>query len=77
MAGHPTGDTVRAAHADSSASAGTDVPWHRESREEAEDAQLAPGATRASGGGNRPRAEQPDDERTCFCLLYTSPSPRD
>jgi dGTPase len=38
----------------------------REQREEAEHATLSPGATRALGGGNRARPEQPDAWRTCF-----------
>src|SRR5579875_3425673 len=38
----------------------------REAREEAEDLQLAPGATRAFGSGKRAREEEPDPLRTCF-----------
>ncbi|HEV2369471.1 MAG TPA: HD domain-containing protein [Acidimicrobiales bacterium] len=38
----------------------------REAREEIEDAQLAAGATRAVGAGNRARPEEPDPLRTCF-----------
>jgi dGTPase len=38
----------------------------REQREEAEDAVLAPGATRAVGGGRRATEEAPDPARTCF-----------
>ena len=38
----------------------------REQREEAEHAALSPGATRAVGGGNRARPEEPDAWRTCF-----------
>lgn len=38
----------------------------REAREEAEDRSLAPGATRARGGGRRARPEAPDAMRTCF-----------
>jgi dGTPase len=38
----------------------------RPDREEAEGRLLAPGATRASGAGNRSRAEEPDVYRTCF-----------
>ena len=38
----------------------------RSQREELEDAQLAPGATRASGAGRRSRPEEPDPLRTCF-----------
>ncbi len=41
-------------------------PWDRLAREELEDATMAAGATRASGEGNRPRPEQPDELRTCF-----------
>jgi dGTPase len=44
-----------------------DVALHdRRAREEAEEAALAPLATRASGAGHRARAEQPDRFRTCF-----------
>ncbi|MBV8693053.1 MAG: HD domain-containing protein, partial [Actinobacteria bacterium] len=38
----------------------------RAAREDAEHASLAPGATRAVGGGNRARPEEPDAFRTCF-----------
>jgi dGTPase len=38
----------------------------REAREAAEDAVLAPGATRADGSGLRFRPESPDPWRTCF-----------
>jgi dGTPase len=38
----------------------------RRAREEAEDAALAPGATRARGAGDRATPEEPDPERTCF-----------
>src|SRR5438477_9099360 len=38
----------------------------REQREEGEHFTLAPGATRAVGGGNRARPEDPDSWRTCF-----------
>jgi dGTPase len=38
----------------------------RGAREEAEHTSLAPGATRAVGGGNRARPEEPDPYRTCF-----------
>ncbi|HUY22034.1 MAG TPA: HD domain-containing protein [Acidimicrobiales bacterium] len=68
MAGH--GDQgVRTAHADSGATLGIDgpVPAHgREAREEVEDLVLAPGATRAAGGGRRTLPEEPDALRTCF-----------
>ncbi|MCB0993515.1 MAG: HD domain-containing protein [Acidimicrobiales bacterium] len=38
----------------------------RSAREELEDSDLAPHATRASGGGNRAVPEEPDRFRTCF-----------
>jgi dGTPase len=38
----------------------------REAREEAEDRELALGATRAHGAGQRAVEEEPDDFRTCF-----------
>ena len=38
----------------------------RAAREAAEEEMLAPGATRATGAGNRARAEAPDGVRTCF-----------
>src|SRR5438309_2287183 len=38
----------------------------REQREEGEHSALSPGATRAVGGGNRARPEEPDAWRTCF-----------
>jgi len=41
-------------------------PLARESREEREDSFLAPGASRALGGGDRNRPEEPDEWRTCF-----------
>ena len=69
---------VRLAHADSHARIGPAggsppegrappvVPSGREEREELEHSLLAPGATRASGAGNRARPEQPDLWRTSF-----------
>jgi dGTPase len=69
---------IRLAHADSSARIGppTEVgsggapvvsaPFARGGREEREQGQLAPGASQARGGGERPRAEEPDEWRTCF-----------
>jgi dGTPase len=42
------------------------LPLEREAREEREAGFLAPGATRAVGGGARARAEAPDPWRTCF-----------
>jgi dGTPase len=67
MQGHGADPTaMRTAHADSGAWVGQLTPLRREEREEAEDHALAPGATRAAGGGDRPLAEEPDPERTCF-----------
>lgn len=61
---HGEGDVVRA-HRDTH----TELTPHlltREQREEREDLLLAPGATRARGGGNRVRPEPADPARTCF-----------
>lgn len=68
MAGHgdPTAAPVRRAHTDSTARIGTPTALRREDREEAEEAFLAPGATRSGGGGARERPEEPDPFRTCF-----------
>jgi dGTPase len=73
---------VRLAHADSraridgltglksavdySADDHTRAPLDRLGREEREDDLLAPGASRARGGGDRAQAEEPDEWRTCF-----------
>jgi dGTPase len=70
---------VRLAHADSAARVDRSdapgapdedlppgTPLARDAREEREDGLLAPGATRAQGGGLRARAEGPDEWRTCF-----------
>ena len=68
MAGH-RGDGLRTAHADSSAGLGPDdgvQPLGRLEREGAEGVVLAPGATRAAGGGRRAAPEEPDAWRTCF-----------
>src|SRR5882724_2812246 len=44
-----------------------DVDLHdRQAREEAEDAHLAPGATRAVGAGHRATPEESEPFRTCF-----------
>jgi len=50
----------------SGVAAGPTGPLERSAREESEDGLLAPGASRAEGGGDRPRKEEPDDWRTCF-----------
>jgi dGTPase len=76
MAGHGV-DGVTLAHADSRARIGPWTPgppraptggpgFDRVAREELDDEQLAPGATRAVGGGRRARDEAPDRWRTCF-----------
>lgn len=60
-------DGVVLAHKDSFASIAPRQPGaHREAREEDEGTTLAPGATRAKGGGNRLREEDSDPWRTCF-----------
>jgi dGTPase len=73
-AGHAAGG-LRLAHADSRAGIGGPPPGggrpttgtvDRRAREEAEDASLAVGATRAVGAGVRARSEEPDPWRTCF-----------
>jgi dGTPase len=64
MEGH--GTEVRRAHADSHAGPGRTAGRSRAQREHADDLGLAPGATRAQGGGHRARAEEPDPWRTCF-----------
>jgi dGTPase len=56
MDGRPAGD-----HA-----VGAARPLARQEREALEDRTLAPGATRAEGGGLRARPEDPDPLRTCF-----------
>jgi len=67
MGGHPSAQTdVRTAHADSHAKVGVGIPCGREEREDFETTTLAAGATRSVGAGDRPRAEEPDAERTCF-----------
>jgi dGTPase len=66
MGGHGHHLEVRLAHADSSAGIGAGAPRVRDEREAQEDAVLAPGATRACGGGHRLREEVPDPVRTCF-----------
>jgi dGTPase len=68
MAGHGGGG-ITLAHADSFAgcsSRGPAADLARTEREAVESAMLAPDATRARGGGNRLRPEEPDPWRTCF-----------
>jgi dGTPase len=68
---------ARLAHADSSARVGPvpqgdggerddRAPLARNAREQEEHDQLAPGATHATGAGQRDRPEDPDPWRTCF-----------
>ena len=59
---------IRLAHTDSHARVGPGpcVALTREEREARLDAQLAPGATRPLGAGNRGQLEEPDPLRTCF-----------
>jgi dGTPase len=69
---------IRLAHADSSARIGPPPdegapeggtylqPLVRVHREEREEVQLAPGASRGHGAGDRAQAEEPDQWRTCF-----------
>ena len=66
MAGHPGGDDVIRAHADSRLSFDPAEVIGREAREALERATLRPGATLSSGAGERARQEEPDPERTCF-----------
>jgi dGTPase len=74
------GRGIRFAHADSGAAVSTDGRREagggrgpdgaggltRDRREERDDALMSPGATRASGAGDRQRPEEPDPWRTCF-----------
>ena len=62
----PAAEPVRRAHAGGTSRIGVAPLLVREEREVAEDALLAPGATRASGAGDRERYEEPDPLRTCF-----------
>src|SRR4029078_13075672 len=65
MAGHGEGP-VRRAHVDVDAKLGPVDRFDRPAREASEDELLAPGATRARGGGHRAAEEEPDEWRTCF-----------
>ena len=64
MHGHGD-DEVVTAHATSHARV-VGGPRRREQREEFERLTLDPGASFAVGAGNRARAEEPDEYRTCF-----------
>lgn len=65
MAGHAA-EAIVVAHRDSAARIETPGLLDREEREAREREFLRPGATLASGAGNRARPEEPDTERTCF-----------
>lgn len=65
MAGHGD-DSVRYAHAGTSAGTGEITVAHRRDREAREADGLASGATRAVGAGERAVDEEPDEWRTCF-----------
>ena len=65
MHGHADG-AIRLAHRDSWAGAGTTSVASRAEREVAEDAALAPLATRSVGAGSRVQEEEPDPYRLCF-----------
>lgn len=60
------GGRVRQAHEGDDAVRVAGSLFDRLARENAEDAWLAQGATRADGAGHRVLAEQPDEWRTCF-----------
>ena len=66
MHGHRTDFDIRLAHHDSWAGSGTKQVVQRLDREASEESQLSPLATRAFGGGNRAKLEEPDPFRTCF-----------
>ena len=66
MHGHGDGQAIRRAHAGSAPPVGPAASVGREAREAAEEALLAPGATRAAGSGHRAIEEAPDPMRTCF-----------
>jgi dGTPase len=65
MRGHAA-DGIALAHADSWAGPGARDTLERRAREDAEQAELAPHASKAFGAGNRVREEAPDPFRTCF-----------
>ena len=58
--------SIRAAHQDESTPVGPVSPLLRQERESMEEVNLAPGATRAIGAGDRKIGEEPDANRTCF-----------
>lgn len=66
MDGFDGGPEIRLAHEAGEVDVGEVRPLGRAERESVEDLVLAPGATRASGAGQRTRPEEPDPVRTCF-----------
>jgi dGTPase len=67
MSGQRAATDVRQAHAGANrVLVGAGPVFDREAREAAENAQLAAGATRAGGAGQRAGTEDPDLWRTCF-----------
>jgi dGTPase len=66
MEGYAGERAVRVAHAGAEHRVGPVPPVDRQTREEHEQATLAPGATLAVGAGERARAEESDPLRTCF-----------
>lgn len=65
MRGHDTGSASHA-HMELGPPLGPIQILDREAREEREHLHLSPGATRASGAGDRRNPEAPDPYRTCF-----------
>ena len=59
-------DELIAAHRAIPFSGGPTTPPERSAREDLQHGLMAPGATRASGAGNRATPEEPDRFRTCF-----------
>ena len=66
MGGNAADGGITVAHADSWAGLGTTDVAERGEREGSASHELAPHATRATGGGHRTAAEEPDEFRTCF-----------
>jgi dGTPase len=66
MGGVPEPDGIVLAHCGDPPPGIVPLALSRASREDAQDATLAEGATRAFGAGTRVVAEEPDDLRTCF-----------
>jgi dGTPase len=66
MSGSDSADGITLAHVDSWAGTGETSTLPRQARENTEDTMLSRLATRAVGGGERERPEEPDEFRTCF-----------